>query len=211
MFHDRTDAAKRLASLLWEYKNKGYLVLAIPRGGVIIADTVCQELGSELGLVVVKKMTAPFQEETAIGAVAEDGTAVLDEDAIDDFSIPKEYVEDEKFNVMLEIRRRVDAYMARKLQTDFSNRRVILVDDGIATGLTMQCAVGYVKSKKPSEIIVATPVAPVGIVKKLEAEVDTVVVVEMPEELYAVGNLYESFEQLSDDDIIRVVKKYTLK
>ena len=208
MFRDRRDAGKKLAALLSRYRGKDSVVLAIPRGGVIIADEVCESLNVKIGLLMTKKIGAPSDQEAAIGAVSEDGSTVLDRELINDFSIPDRYIQKEKARQLKEIKRRLKKYLADKLDPEIGEKTVIIVDDGIATGLTTLCAIRYIRSLGPEKIIVATPVAPGDVVRQLENEADEVVVAETPAPFYAIGHFYGDFEQVSDREVLSIIRKY---
>ncbi len=211
MFHDRVDAGKKLASLLAKYKGKDCVVLAIPRGGVVIADEICKVTGFRLGLLINKKISAPYEEEMAIGSVAEDGTAVFDERVISEMRIREDYIEKEKEEKMKEIRRRSRVYMEDRLEKNVEGRIAIIVDDGVATGLSMLCAIRYIMKKKPAKVVVAVAVAPKDSVEELKKEADDVIVIETPETLYAIGEYYDNFEQLEDDQVVKILNNYVRK
>ncbi len=211
MLHDRVDAGKKLASLLMKYKGEDCIVLAIPRGGVVVADEICSTLGFKMGLLINKKISAPYEDELSIGCVAEDGTTVLDERMISELRIPKDYIEKNREEKLKEIRRRSKIYMEDRLEEDVKGKTVIIVDDGMATGLSMLCAIRYITKKGPAKIVIAAGVAQKDSIESLKKEADDVIAAEIPETLYAIGEFYENFEQLEDQQVIKILDKYAKK
>src|ERR1019366_684042 len=160
MFHDRKDAARKLAARLRERELHNPLVLAIPRGGVVTGAVLAQELGAELDIVLSRKLRAPDQPEFAIGAISEDGQIYLNPQVSDLFGASDDYLDQERRHQLAEIARRKKLFRDVRPQVPVAGRSVIVTDDGIATGSTMIAALQVVKTQKPREIIVAVPVAP---------------------------------------------------
>lgn len=210
MFTDRREAGKRLSIVLNKYRDKNCVVLAIPRGGVIVADEVCAALSAKMGLLITRKISAPGDEELAIGAVAPDGTTALDKELIQDLFVREDYIQKEKKKQLKEIYKRVKKYRADKLPYTIKKRTVIVVDDGMATGFTIIAAIRYLKKKGASKIVVATPVAPIEIVKKILEEADDVAVLDTPNPFYAIGHFYKNFEQVPDEEVLAILKKYMI-
>lgn len=211
MFVNRWEAGKELAKRLHKFKGKDCVVLAIPRGGVIVADSVCRSLGADMGLIITRKLSAPRDPEMAIGAVAPDGTTVLDDEFIRNLFVSKDYIQKEKEKQVKEIERRIKEYHADMLAQKVSGRTIIIVDDGMATGFTIICAIKYLRKKRAKRIIVATPVAPMETVKRIKESADDVVVLNTPVPFYAIGHFYQDFEQVSDKEVLSIVKKYLKK
>lgn len=208
MFINRGEAGKELAKRLHKLKGKDCVVLAIPRGGVVVADSVCKLLGADMGLIITRKIPAPYDPELAIGAVAPDGTTVLDNETIRNLFVHKAYIEKEKENQIREIERRIKKYRADELVHKVSGKTVIIVDDGMATGFTIICAIKYLRKRGAKTIMVATPVAPIETVKKIKENADDVIVLNTPMPFYAIGHFYQDFEQVSDKEVITILKKY---
>ena len=205
-FPDREEAGKRLALELTVYSSKDAIVLAIPRGGVVIGYQVAHKLKVPLDIIVPRKIGAPDNPELAIGAVAEDGTLSLDNLAVRYMNVPETYIEGESRRQIIEIKRRLKLYRGDTPYPELQDRIVILVDDGIATGSTIKAAIASIRKKKPKSVIVAVPVAPRSTVKDLEKEADRVICLSTPEFFYAIGQFYKDFSQTSDEEVIRLLK-----
>lgn len=205
MFKDRNDAGRQLAERLVHYRGKNAVVLALPRGGVVTGYEIARALSLPLDIIAVRKIGHPDNPEYAIGAVDADGTTIVNDAeaaAADRVWLAGEIQTQEK-----EARRRGSVYRAGKKPLDIAGETALIVDDGIATGLTMRLAVRAAKAKKAKHIIVAVPVAPPEAVRALKREgADEVVVLESPEGfLGAVGAHYVRFEQVEDDEVIRLM------
>jgi len=206
MFDDRHKAGRELASNLYEYAGKDAIVMAIPRGGVVVGYEVAHALRAPLDIIVPRKIGAPFNPELAIGAVAEDGTTFLDRGLVDDLGVSQSYIDEEAERQRQEIVRRLVLYRGDATYPRLEGRTVIIVDDGIATGATIRAALASIKKKRPKEIIVAVPVAPPSTVGVLEKEAYKVVCIETPEPFYAIGQFYKNFEQTSDEKVTRLLR-----
>jgi len=198
MWRDRREAGRYLAEALKEFKNKDVLVLAIPRGGVVVGDEVATALNAALDVVVPRKIGAPFNPELAIGAIAADGSKVLDQNLIQRLDVSEEYLKKEIERQTEEIKRRISEYRGDRPPLEIEEKTVILVDDGVATGATTLAAIKYLRNKKPAQIILAIPVGPPDTVEKLKKEVDRLICLSIPSLFYAVGQFYEQFEQTTD-------------
>lgn len=206
-FKNREEAGKKLAERLLEWEEKNPIVLAIPRGGVTVAYEVAKALKAPLDLIIPRKIGAPGNPELAIGAVTEDGTLILNDDLVARLRVSEEYVEAVKEAEMEEIRRRKRAYRGDMPPQSLRDKTVILVDDGIATGATVRAAVKSLRRQKPRAVIVAVPVAPPESVRALEREVDKVVCLVVFEPFFAIGQFYEDFSQVSDEEVIEFLKR----
>lgn len=208
MFRDRVDAGKRLAEQLLDYKEKDVIVLAIPRGGVVVGYQVSRKLGAPLDLIIPRKIGAPMNPELAVGAVSQDGTIVLNDELVRMLRIPDSYIKAEADRQMREIERRMRNYRgeSRPLPV-FKGKTVILVDDGIATGATMRAAIQSIRKQKPAGLVVAVPVGPRDTIMTLKNEADKVVCLETPEDFQAIGQFYEDFRQVSDEEVIQLLEK----
>ncbi|MBI2184155.1 MAG: phosphoribosyltransferase [Thaumarchaeota archaeon] len=205
MFKDRVDAGRRLASKLTHYSASKPVVLAIPRGGLVVAFEVAKALRAPMSLVFPRKIRAPSNPELAIGAVAEDGTMILDDSLVKDLGVDEEYLKEETSAQIEEIKRRKKRYRAPVIPVE--GRVVIVVDDGIATGATVRAAVGFLKNNKPDSVVVAVPVAPPNTISVLRAEADEVICLHSTDYFFAIGQFYEEFEQLSDEEVDRILEE----
>ncbi|QLH77862.1 phosphoribosyltransferase [Halosimplex rubrum] len=199
MFRDRTAAGERLADALVERGVTADIVLAIPRGGLPLGRAVADRLDAPLDVVVASKIGAPRNEEYAIGAVAEDGAAWLNEDALDRLSVSDSYLASER-----EREREVAAEKAAAYREGgrppLAEKRVVVVDDGVATGATMRACLRLVREENPASLVVAVPVGPPDTLDELAELADEVVAVERPRNFRAVGAHYRNFDQVSDEE-----------
>lgn len=201
IFEDRQEAGRQLALALADYKDSNAIVLALPRGGVVVGYEVAKALHLQLDVVITRKVGAPGNPEYAIGAVSETGDVQLNDEEIAYLGIPSSYVKEEVAQQHREIARRAQLYRGGRPLPELRGRPVIVVDDGIATGFTMLATVRALRSRQPSQLVVAVPVAPPSTVASLEAEVDKVVCLYTPEPFMAVGAWYRNFEQVTDDEV----------
>ena len=208
MFNDRSDAGIQLASRLKEYKDKeGVLVLALPRGGVVTGYEIARHLNAPLDIVIVRKIGFPGQPELAIGAVSETGTVVLNDYIISGYGVSKEYIESEVSRQKEEIARRVKLYRKGKWLSGLEGKTVILVDDGIATGATMKVAIATLREEKLNKLVVALPVAPSSVAEEIEKIVDEFICIETPLDFMAVGSYYDDFTQVSDKEVVELLRR----
>ena len=207
MFNDRADAGKQLAERLKFLKNKNPTILAIPRGGVIVADAIATFLESKLDIIVSRKIGAPHNPELAIGAVLHDGSYSPNGEVVKMLQIPQSYIDSEIVEQIKEIQRRLIIYRG-SIHYELEGKTVVLVDDGLATGATMIVAALWVKKQKPKKVIVAVPVGSKDTIQKLEEIVDSVVVLSVPAFFNAVGQFYENFDQVDDSQVREIMQKY---
>jgi putative phosphoribosyl transferase len=207
LFYDRTDAGRRLAKLLKRRIKGPCIVLAIPRGGVVVGYEVAKELGCPLDVVISRKVGAPAQPELAVGAVAEDGVVFVDEEIAGLVGVSRDYVERRAREELREVRRRAEEYRGGREMPDLSGKTVILVDDGLATGLTMMAAVHMARNKGAEKVVVAVPVSPPETVAKLRRHADEVICLETPTNFYAIGQFYDRFDQLTDEETNSILRK----
>lgn len=204
MFKDRIDAGKKLAEKLKKYQGKkDAIILALPRGGVVVGEEIARELKLPLDIIVTRKIGFPGQVEYAIGAVGQKST-VLSEAAE---TVEKNYLDQEILNQRREIARRLKAYRGNKPELKIKNKTVILVDDGIATGLTMIAAIKEAKLQNPKFIILAVPVASPDTVKKFKKMADELVILKTPEYFSAVGQFYDDFQQVTDKKVMDLLTR----
>ena len=207
-FRDRTEAGQRLAAMLGAYAHRrDVLVLGLPRGGVPVAYEVARSLSVPLDIIIVRKIGVPYEKELAMGAIASGGVRVLNEDVIAMLRIPADVVDAVTAEEQRELNRRERVYRGNRPLPTIRGRTVILVDDGIATGATIRAAITLVRQQRPVRIIVAVPVAAASTCEELRKEVDDVVCVLAPEELYGIGLWYERFPQISDDAMRALLAK----
>jgi predicted phosphoribosyltransferase len=204
-FRDRAEAGNLLAERLAKKVYDPAVVLGIPRGGIILADIVAKRLGADFDIVIPRKMGAPENEELAIGAVMEDGTSYINHYIVNALRIPQDYVENEKARQAAEIRRRAAAYR-KPGGYRISGRNAILVDDGIATGATVIASARWVRKQSPLSLTVAVPVAPPQSVEVLEQEADSVIVLHTPRDFTSVGQFYEEFGPVSDEQVMQIMR-----
>jgi len=200
MFRDRTDAGRQLAELLDDLDVEADVVLAIPRGGLPIGRAVADALGVPLDVVAARKIGAPHNPELAIGAVASDGTRWLNESLIADLGVGEDYVSAGVERERAAAQEKVDRYRAGREPLDLAGKRVLVVDDGVATGATTIACVRQVGNAGAARVVLAVPVGPPDTVERLRSEVDDLVVVETPPHFGAVGQFYASFGQVSDEE-----------
>lgn len=204
MFTDRTDAGERLGDALAARGVAADVVLAIPRGGLPIGRAVADRLDAPLSVVVATKMGAPNNPELAVGAVAEDGSVWRNEDVIERLGVDEGYlrrVRDERRRVAEE-----KAARYREVSPELTGRRVVVVDDGIATGATMRACLARVRAEDPAHLVVGVPVGPADTVGTLADLADETVVVETPAAFRAVGAYYREFDQVSDEEAMRYLR-----
>ncbi len=207
MFKNRVEAGQLLASRLTRYSESKVIVFGVPRGGVVVAFEVAKALRAPLSVVIPRKIGAPMQPELALGAVADDGTLLLDDRLVGELGVRKEYLEREVSSQLEEINRRRQAYRVPSIGSSLEGRVALVVDDGIATGATIRAAVRSLKKWKPASVVVAVPVAPPEAVELLRQEADDVVCIQTPSSFFAVGEFYDEFEQVDDDEVVKILEE----
>lgn len=207
VFKDRIDAAKKLIEKLEWLRAEEPIVLAIPRGGVVTGDVIAEALHAKLDVVVPRKLGAPYNPELAIGAVMQDGTCFLNHDIIDALDVPRQYIDGEIAAQMKEVERRLMLFRGSK-EYDLEGKTVLLVDDGIATGATIFASIAWVKKQKPKKLVIAAPVAPREALERLREMADEVVIISTPVLFGAVGEFYQDFAPVSDNEVQEIMKKY---
>jgi putative phosphoribosyl transferase len=210
-FRNRTEAGKLLAAKLTEYASRpDVLVLGLPRGGIPVAFEVAKALNAPLDVCLVRKLGVPGHKELAMGAIATGGVRVINENVVHWLRIPQQIIDEVAAMEMQELERRNRLYRGNRPLPKVKNHTIILVDDGIATGATIRAAIATLKQQHPRELVVAVPVAGVSTCEELQAEVDKVVCVMMPEDLYAIGIWYEDFEQTADAEVCELLTRQKL-
>jgi len=208
MFANREDAGMQLADLLRDKPVRRALVLAIPRGGVIVGAALARELAADLDVVLARKLRAPHQPELAIGAVGERGEVYLNHLGDETARDMPDYLTQEVAHQTAEIRRRQQLYRRARPRASVAGRSVIVTDDGIATGSTMLAALHVVRAEKPHELIVAAPVASPERLRELTQSCDEIVCVTAPESFWAIGQFYEDFSQVDDAEVLALLRSF---
>src|SRR5215212_3366328 len=223
IFKNRIDAAEKLAKRLsWlkqdrlkeEKKQQSIVILAIPRGGVIIGDVIASEFDAKLDVVVSRKIGAPNNPELAIGAVMPDGSYFINQEIVNMLNIPQEYIQIQAYEQVREIDRRLMSYRGSKgYDNKFEDKIVVLVDDGIATGATMLASAQWIKNKQHcKKLVIAVPVAPPHeILDELNQVADEVIVLYSLLSFEAVGQFYQDFSQVSDNEVKEIMGRHGYK
>jgi putative phosphoribosyl transferase len=207
LFHDRHEAGRRLAGQLTEYAGRGdVVVVALPRGGVPVGYEVALALRAPLDLFVVRKVGFPGREELAIGAVASGGVRVLNEEVVRDYGVPREAVSAAVERAVAEVDAREAELRGDGPPEPLAGRAAIVVDDGLATGMTMRAALLALRERGVAELVVAVPVAPVAVCRGLVGLADLVVCGRTPEPFEAVGAWYDDFEQVESAEVRRLLE-----
>ena len=202
-YEDRNDAALALIPPLLRYQGADGIVLAVPRGGVPIGYPIARALNFELDIILSKKIGHPHQKELAVGAVS-----LLDVTLDPRFQMPKAYIDAEVERIRRQLRENYHHYRGKDAEpVDLKGKTVIIVDDGIATGSTIQATIGLVKNNQPAKTIVAVPVAPPSTVKRLQGLVDEFVCPYTPLDFQAVGQFYRNFTQTEDEEVIALLSE----
>ena len=206
LFRDRRGAGEQLASRLAGYRGSNPLILAVPRGGIVVASPIHEALGGELDLIIARKIGAPYQHELAIGATGGDGFLMLNEKLISRLGVSPDYIEKTAVREQKEIRRRLELYRGNRPLPVIEERLVILVDDGVATGYTLLAAIRSIAEQKPADLVLAVPVGPPETLAELKKEVNALVYLEAPVDFAAVGQFYNDFRQVEDGEVITILQ-----
>ncbi len=209
IFENRRDAGRQLAEKLGEYQDQSVVVLAIPNGGVPVALEVASALKADLDLIICRKIPLPLAPEGGFGACADDGTIILNEEIVKRFGLNRQQIEHEASKVRAEIKQRSLLHKGDRPLIPISGRTVILIDDGLASGITMMAAVESVRRRHPRETVVAVPCASALAVKQLQRVADKVVTGVtgfMPR--FAVADFYRHWYDLSDDEVVQYLRQW---
>jgi putative phosphoribosyl transferase len=206
-FSDRKQAGELLATELTALKGKRAVVLGIPRGGLIVARAFAREIEADLDIVLSRKLGTPGHEELAMGALAESGEVFLNRNVVDELGIGQHQIDEEKGRQMAEIKRRSRLIRSVLPRVALQNRIVVVTDDGVATGATMQAAVWAIRHEKPQRLIAAIPVASEEAVNRLAQDVDELVCLRMPSYFMAVGQFYRRFDQTTDEEVLEILRE----
>ena len=207
LFRNRTDAGRRLVPLLEHFRGANTVVVGLPRGGVPVAFEVARALGAPLDALIVRKVGAPFHPEFGLGAIAEAGTTFLDQSTIDLIGVGADEIAQIVSRERVELERRVQLYRHGRSRIDLKGRVAIVVDDGIATGGTVHAAVRAVRALDAARVVLAVPVASTGALDSLRFEADEVFCPHPRRDLHSVGEWYEDFGQVTDDDVITLLER----
>jgi predicted phosphoribosyltransferase len=208
MFVDRRDAGRQLAGLLKKYQGQeGVLVLALPRGGVVVGFEIAAQLKADLDVLIVRKIGFPWQPELAAGAVAETGTVVMNREIVSSSGAMDAYIEQETARQKEEIVRRMALYRKGAAIKALKDRTVIVVDDGVATGATMKAAIEALKKEGLRKLVVAVPVAPPLTAEELRRMADEFLCIGTPPDFMSVGSHYFDFTQVTDEEVVRLLEK----
>ncbi len=201
MFRNRAEAGKLLGNALAPFKGGETIVLAIPGGGVPVGREIARILGTDLDVIVTRKIGAPGNPEFAIGSVTQDGQTIADMNLLEELHVTREYLENQAKLELEKIRRRLELYRGKRPYPVLDGKTAIICDDGIATGSTMKAAVQSVRKMNASRIIVAVPVGPPDTIAELSRSVDRVICLMTPANFYAVGDYYGEFEHVGDSKV----------
>jgi putative phosphoribosyl transferase len=202
LFEDRREAGKALTQELASFKGQdNVIVLGIPRGGVVVGHEVAEALDLPLDVYITRKIGAPRNPELAIGAVARDGTLILDHELANRLGVSQDYIDRESERQTQEIKRRTSEYRGELPDLELKGKVVILADDGVATGATMLATIQAIRAQDPAKLVLAVPVGPRDTIQRLRREVDELYCLHAPEIFWAVGAFYNVFDQTSDEEV----------
>ena len=204
-FEDRLEAGRKLGEALKGFRGKDVVVLGIPRGGVVVANEVAKALGAPLDIVVTRKIEAPGEPEFGLGAVTQEGDVLMDTQAAESVGASSDYLEDQIRKKKEEVNERMRKLRGDRPYPALEGRVVLVVDDGIATGSSVEAAVMSVRKRDPKEVVVAVPVAPREVVGSLSSGGTRVVCLETPAPFFAIGEFYRDFAQVDDAEVIRIL------
>ena len=206
LFRDRVEAGRRLATELMKFRGDDVVVVGIPRGGVVVANEVAKALGAPLDIVVTRKIGAPGNPEFALGAVTQEGEVIMDWKAAESLGASRAYLDEEVRMKRDQVKERMDNLRGKVPYPLLEGKTVIIVDDGIATGSSVEAAVISVRRRNPKSIVVAVPVAPSESVERLSKGVAEVVCLERPWGFLAIGEFYRDFGQVEDSEVRRILE-----
>jgi len=208
VFEDRKDAGEKLAEkLLTEnIDSKDSILLALPRGGIPVTVEIHKKLNIPYDILISRKLGSPENPEFGFGAISENNSINLNIETINEYGITEKYINDVIFKEKQEMQRRIDLYRKGRNLKDIKGKTAILVDDGIATGVTTKAAIQAAKSLGAKEVWICTPVCPRDTYQELKKECNKIISLLIPEYLFAIGEYYKNFEQLSDETIINILE-----
>lgn len=211
IFKDRADAGRQLAEKLINFQGRpDTIVLGLPRGGVVTAFEIAKKLSLPLDIIVPRKIGAPFDPELAVGAITEDGSLVLNHEILDNLGLRINDLQTTIDREKQEAARRLSLYRQGRQELKLKGKTVILVDDGVATGATMEAAIASVKSRGARAVIIAIPVAPPQAIDEFKKQVDDVISLLITDHFWGISSFYEHFAQTQDDQVIDLMKQSLL-
>ena len=212
IYRDRVDAGRQLAARLKAYEEDSEtLIIALPRGGVVVAAETAKILHLPLDIVCPRKIGAPFNEEYAVGAITETGEGIISEDLVNELGISQDYLKKTIEEEAKKAKWRLDHYRKNRPPRNLKGKQVLLIDDGLATGSTMRAAIKTLRAEQAKKIIMAIPVAPPDTLDKLEKEVDKTVCLAAPPSFFAVGQFYDFFDQVTDEEVTALLEENFVK
>ena len=206
VYKDRQDAGRKLAESLTKYIDEEPVIIALPRGGVVIGYEVAKKLHAPLDIIVARKIGAPFQPELGVGAIAQNGIRIINSETIRLLGVTEPQIEQIIKWETSEMDRRISLYRKGLPSLNLHGKTVIVVDDGLATGISTRAAVRSVKQMHPKKIILAVPVCPHDSAEKFRQEVDDFFCLNEPADFYAVGSHYADFKQVTDEEVIDIMQ-----
>ena len=207
IFTDREEAGRQLGDRLASHREEDAVVLALPRGGVPVGYEVARVLDAPLDVFVARKLGAPGQPELAIGAVSSGGGRILNGRVVRELGVSEDWIEAVTEKELAEVGRRMRRFRGERPEPEIEDRTVILVDDGIATGMTVRAAIRAIREKNPRRIVLAVPVCAGITAETLASEVDELVCLQTPADLWAIGFWYVNFHQLDDEEVVELLKR----
>ena len=215
LFKDRHEGGKLLAKELARYERaEDAIVIALPRGGVVVGYDICLALALPLDVLITRKLGTPWNPELAMGAIAETGYVHMNPDVMREYHVTQAQLDREMESQKSEIQRRIQRYRGGQAMASLKGKTVILVDDGIATGATFFASIGAISKQETARLVAAVPVAPPRIVAELKGLVDEVVVLYSTEWFFGIGQFYEQFPQVDDEEVVaslETVRAFLLK
>lgn len=205
-FRDRQEAGRLLAQELLDLRGRKVVVLGIPRGGIIVARELARALGAELDIVLSRKLRTPGYPELAMGSVAEGGEVFLNDSVVQEVGVSQSQIQQEKAVQLAEIARRRELIRKVRPKVPLKGKTVIVTDDGVATGATLQAALWSARQEQPESLIAAVPVGSEDTVRRLSADTDEMVCLRAPPFFSAVGQFYIRFDQVEDEDVLKILK-----
>ena len=207
MFADRDDAGRWLGAVLSIYATHHPVVVALPRGGVPVAAPIAERLGAPLDVILVRKLGCPWQPELGVGAIAEDGVRLVNKALVRELGVTSQQLADVTTRETAELARRAACYRSGRVPVDLRDRTVIVVDDGVAMGFTMRAAIKAIRHRGARRVILAVPCGSEGAIGNLRGVVDSVAVIVTADHVNGIGEFYEDFAPVSDDEVVAILDR----